>query len=42
MLICCWKENKLFFGNRKSIKKEVFEKIVIDFNVMLDLKVFGI
>lgn len=24
MLICCWKENKLFFGNGKSTKKEVF------------------
>ena len=42
MLICCWKENKSFFGNRKSTKKEVFEKIATDFNAMSDLKVSGI
>ena len=42
MLICCWKENKSFFGNGKSTKKKVFEKIATDFNAMSDLKVSGI
>ncbi|XP_068724838.1 uncharacterized protein [Montipora capricornis] len=42
MLICCWKENKLFFGKGKSTKKEVFEKTATDFNAMSDLKVSGI
>ena len=41
MLICCWKENKSFFGNGKSTKKEVFEKIATDFNAKSDLKVSG-
>lgn len=39
MLICCWKENKSFFGNGKTTKKEVFEKIATDFNAKSDLKV---
>ena len=42
LLICCWKENKSFFGNGKSTKKEVFVKIASDFNTKSDLKVSGI
>ena len=42
MLICCWKEKKSYFGNGKSTKKEVFEKIATDFNAKSDLKVSGI
>ena len=41
LLICCWKDNKGLFGNGKTTKKEVFEKIADDFNAQSNIKVTG-
>lgn len=37
--ICCWKDHKGLFGNGKSTKKEVFQKIATSFNAKSDLRV---
>ena len=39
LLICCWKDHKGLFGNGKTTKKEVFQKIATAFNTKSDLRV---